>query len=599
MEGIFLDIGLVIISAALLGVVSFFLKQPLILAYVAAGILLGPTVTGLLHEPEFIEAISHIGVMLMLFLIGLEMNTSKLKDLGLVSLAVGIGQVVLTAGAGYLIASSFGYTGLVGAYIAIALAFSSTVIAVKIMSEKRDLNSMYGQITIGVLIVQDILAVLALLSLGGFSGAGDSFSIMTLAELLVGGAVLATITMLFSRYILSHLYSAIATSQELLILFSLSWCFIVAIAAKYLGFSMEIGAFIAGVNLANLPYTFEINSKAKLLRDFFITLFFVSLGAGMQFGDISSILLPFLTFTFFILIGNPIIVMCIMGALGYDKKNSFYTGLTIANVSEFSLILITLGAGLGHIGPDVVAALTMATIVTMVISSYMITYNYRLYRVLRKPLSIFEFRKRKTKKSPAKSMEDHIILLGYGDTGKQILKQVETFKEDYVVVDHDNKVIKELIEKETPCVFGDVEDEELLDELSLETTEVIISTLPNHEDNYFLFKKLKEIPETKRPICIVVAPTGRVGLDLFIQGADYVIVKSFLGANQVFHLNRELYGLTKEHFEELSKHKAGNPTQKQWARDIDYATFLENLNGVRLKELQKKLKKKKQTKKKT
>jgi len=597
MENTFIEIGVVIIAASLLGVLGYFLRQPLILAFIGAGMILGPSGTNILSDVHFIESISHIGVMLMLFLIGLEMSTAKLKDLGLVALVVGIGQVLFTGLGTYALAHLLGFYGIAAAYIAIALTLSSTVVTVKLLLEKRDINSFYGQITIGVLIVQDIIAILALLALGGFTTGG--FDPMTAVNLFVGGTLLAVTTMMFAKYFLSHLYNKIAGSQELLILFSLSWCFIIAILGKELGLSMEIGAFIAGINLANLPYTFEINAKAKLLRDFFITIFFVALGASLSFASIDFSWVPLVVFSLFILVGNPLIVMTLMGILGYDKRNSLFTGLTIANVSEFSLILVAMGATLGHVNDSTVTLITLITIITMVISSYMITYNGQLYKVLKRPLSIFEFRaKKKKKESPTKGMRNHIILLGYGDTGRQILKQIQTFKDHYVVVDHDNAVIKELINENIPCAFGDVEDEELLDDLGLDFTEIIISTLPNEEDNYYIFKKLKELPASKRPIFIAVAETGRSGLDLFVNGADYVIVKSFLGANQVFALNKELYGLPDDLLLKVGEGMVGpkNPLKEKFAKDIDYATFLDNLNAIRLKELQGRFKDSKQVK---
>ncbi len=583
MENIFQDLGLVIITASVLGVLGYFFKQPLILMFIAAGVILGPSVSGLIHDIHFIEEISHFGVMLMLFLIGLEMSTSRLKDLGFIALAVGFGQVVFTAIAGYFSAIAFGFSGLPAIYIALALTFSSTVIAVKLLSEKRDIHSFYGQITIGILIVQDILAIIALLTLSGISTGSSSIDIAKFAPLLLGGAFLALVSMVFAKHVLSLLYAKIASSQELLILFSLAWCFIIAITAQSIGLSIEMGAFIAGLNLANLPYTYEINAKAKLLRDFFITIFFVALGAGMKFTGIETMMLPIILFSLFIIIGNPIIVMTIMGLFGYDKRNSFFTGIAIANVSEFSLILLTQGVTKGHIPESLVSMLTIITIITMVSSSYLITYNAKCYAYIKKYLDIFE--KKKTAKTKAtEGMRNHIILLGYDDTGKQILKQIQSFKDDYIVVDHDNNAIKSLIEQDVPCVFGDVEDEDLLDELSLEDTEMIISTLPNTEDNHFMFKKIAELPANKRPIVIAVADTGRNGFELFNKGADYVIVKSYLGATQMGAINKVIYNLPD--ITQIAPHNiAIDPTKNKFAKDIDYSSFLENLNAIRLHEL--------------
>ena len=323
MESLFFELGLVIISAALIGVVSYYLKQPLILAYIAAGVLIGPFGFGLVHSIDVIHVIASIGIMLMLFLVGLEMNPDRLKDLGLVAFTTGIGQVVFTGLIGYALITLFGFPFIQAVYLTVAITFSSTVIAVKLIYDKRDNNSLYGQVAIGILLVQDIIAILALLALTGFKAGSFDFDFLYFGGILIRGGVLAVLVIFVARKLLGYLYNKIATSHELLILFSLSWCFLVALLSELIGFNIEIGAFIAGVSLASLPYTYEINAKAKVLRDFFITIFFVALGAGLVFQTMGPLVTAFVVLSLFILIGNPLIVMIIMGLLGYDKRTSF------------------------------------------------------------------------------------------------------------------------------------------------------------------------------------------------------------------------------------------------------------------------------------
>ncbi len=587
MESLFFELGLVIISAALVGVVSYYLKQPLILAYIAAGVLIGPFGFGLVNDISTIYVIANIGIMLMLFLVGLEMNPDRLKDLGLVAFAVGIGQVVFTGLIGYGLATLFGFSLVQTIYLTVALTFSSTVIAVKIIYDKRDNNALYGQVAIGVLLVQDLIAILALLALTGFTAGSFSFDFMHFGGVLLKGIALSALVILIARKLLGYLYNKIATSHELLILFSLSWCFLVALLSELVGFNIEIGAFIAGVSLASLPYTYEINAKAKVLRDFFITIFFVALGAGLVFSSMGPLVVKFIILSLFVLIGNPIIVMVIMGLLGYDKRTSFFTGLSIANISEFSLIVIAIGLKLGHVNQEIVAMVTLIALLTMTVSSYFMTYNNWLYNKLRRFLTVFEFRKVKTKLANVRAgLTDHIILFGCGQMGEQILDQVKHFKEDYVVVDHDNTVIKSLIKKEVSCIFGDVEDSELLNELGLDSSEIIISTLPSLEDNLFLIRYIEKISQEKRPIVIVTSDSGREGLELFNRGADYVILKPYLGAQHIHQINRELYQLEEETPLELVKEVA---KEKKFKSDHDYAKVLHNLNKLRLAEIKDKI----------
>jgi len=589
---LFFELGLVIISAALIGVIGYFLKQPLILGYIVAGILIGPFGFGLVHDVETIHIIAQVGIMLMLFLVGLEMNPARLKDLGAVSLFAGIGQVLFTGLIGYGIIYVFGFPLVQAIYLMIALTFSSTVIAIKIIYDKRDNNALYGQVAIGILLVQDVIAILALIALTGFKAGSFSFDFARFGLVLIKGISVSVLAIFIARKFLVYLYNKIATSHELLILFSLGWAFIVALASQYIGFSIEIGAFVAGISLASLPYAFEINAKAKVLRDFFITIFFVALGAGLIFTSMGPLVVKFIVLSLFVLIGNPIIVMVIMGALRYDKRTSFFTGLAVANISEFSLIVAAMGLSLGHLNQEIVSMITVIAVLTMTISSYMMIYNNQIYNRIKGLLKIFEFRKIKTKLVNIQtSLQNHIILLGCGQMGEQILDQIKKFKENYVVVDHDNTVIKGLIKKGVSCIFGDVEDVELLNELDLENAEIIISTLPSPEDNLFLIKYIEKIPHDQRPIVLVTAESGREGLELFNRGADYVILKHYLGAEHIHQINRELYGLEEEAplalIQEVEEEEGG----KKFKGDHEYAKILHSLNKLRLREIKQKIEK--------
>jgi len=281
-----------------------------------------------------------------------------------------------------------------------------------------------------------------------------------------------------------------------------------------------------------------------------------------------------------------------MGLLGYDMRTSFFTGLAIANISEFSLIIVAMGLKLGHLSNDIVSMVTIIGILTMTISSYFMTYNNRIYNLLRGMLKIFEFKHVKTKLSSKKyGMHNHIILLGCGQMGRQILEQIKGFKDEYLVVDHDNGVIKELIRKKVPCIFGDIEDTELLQELDLEDAEIIISTLVNLENNLFLIRYLNKLPREKRPILIVTADSGREGLLLFNEGADYVILKPYLGAQHIHEINRELYKLGEEKVTPALAAEIAKEEKVKFKPDHHYAKLLHNLNKLRLAEIKEKIEK--------
>ncbi|PIV90213.1 sodium:proton exchanger [Candidatus Gracilibacteria bacterium CG17_big_fil_post_rev_8_21_14_2_50_48_13] len=571
---IFSQIGLGIIAAAVLATLGSFVRQPAILGYILAGVFLGPTVFGVIQDPELVNTVSHIGIMLLLFLIGLEMGVDKLRDMGLVSIAAGVGQVLFTGVIGLGIALSLGFPFIQSMYIAVALTFSSTVIAIKIMSEKQELGSLHGQISIGILIIQDLLAIVALLILGGFGAGSFHFDPSVFGLLFLKGAGLALAAALLSKFVMSSLFRRIAGSNELLILCAIAWCFLVAIVGKKIGFSMEIGAFIAGVSLANIPYAAEISSKTRIIRDFFVTIFFVALGASLIFQDISSLFIPFLVFSLFVLIGNPLIIMLIMRVLKYDVRTGLLTGLNMANISEFSLIVIALGASLGHIDQTITALIAFICVGTMTISSYMITFGEQMYRFLKPYLTPFEVQQQRAHNFQSKA--GHIVIFGYGDSGREIALNLLRRGVQVVVVDHNNAVFKLMQKEGVPCVFGSVEDEETLNLLALEGARMVISTLPHPDDMHFVLAYLRRLQ--KKPPVFVTAQSGKAGLGFFNSGADYVVVKPHVGAKLLLEAAKDL----------LPPENLGHPKNVSLAgdRDIDYARFVEQISGLRLKELQ-------------
>src|SRR3989339_616412 len=374
LERLFLDISAIVVVATLLGLLARWLKQPLILGYVLAGIILGPSLFGFISEPQVIGVLSSFGIAFLLFLVGLELDLSKLKVIGRPSLLLGFGQVLFTAVVGFGIIRFFGFDSLPAIYIAIALTFSSTIIVVKLLSERQALESLYGRLAIGMLLMQDFIAIFALIILSGFAG-GQVPTTAELAFILLKGAGLIMLALLSGRFILPHLFMKLARSSELLLLSSIAWCFGFALVAVVGGFSLEIGAFLAGLALARLPYHLEIVGRVRSLRDFFITIFFVLLGSQLLFANLTAMAWPFIILSLFVLVGNPLIVMVIMGLMGYTKRTGFLVGLTVAQISEFSLILMHLGYRLGHVNTSEVALVTLIGITTITLSSYLITYG--------------------------------------------------------------------------------------------------------------------------------------------------------------------------------------------------------------------------------
>jgi Kef-type K+ transport system membrane component KefB len=424
---IFTEISIIIAITFVISGILHLLKQPLVIGYIFSGIIVGPSLLNLVTSPETMGIFAHIGIALLLFTVGLSLNPRMIKDVGKVSIITGLGQVIFTSGIGFLIATALGFSTIVSLYIAVALTFSSTIIIMKLLSDKGDTDTLYGKIAIGFLLIQDLVVVLVLIVVASLSG---GFSLQALAfGLLVKGVGLLGAILWASYYILPRVTKLVAKSQEFLLLFSIGWCMVFASLTYALGFSIEIGALLAGVTLAMSPYRYEISSKMRPLRDFFIVLFFILLGSQMEFLDISTQIVPIAVFSTFILIGNPIIVMSLMGMLGYTKRNSFLAGLTVAQISEFSLIFISLGISVGHLSKEVLSLVTVVGLITIAGSTYMILYADKLYVLLERYLSIFERSGKKVDDHKYKGKGSYdIILFGYNRIGFDILKAFESMK---------------------------------------------------------------------------------------------------------------------------------------------------------------------------
>ncbi len=546
---IFIELSIIIGITVLITGIMRLLKQPLIIGYILTGIIVSPYFLNIVRSTETIAVFSQIGVALLLFIVGLSLSPKVIKEVGKVSLVTGIGQIVFTSLIGFFISRVLGFSAIVSLYIAIALTFSSTIIIMKLLSDKKDLEKLYGKISIGFLLVQDIFAIILLLVISSFSGGLDIAN-------LTGGTILGWILLigaliLISMYILPSLSKFFAKSQEFLFLFSIGWGLCLAALFYYIGFSMEIGALIAGVALSMSPYHHEISSKMRPLRDFFIILFFVLLGSQMVFGDISQFIIPAVIFSLFILIGNPLIVIILMGLLGYKKKTGFQAGLTVAQISEFSLILIALGVKVGHLTNEILSFVTIIGLITIAGSTYFILYSDKIYPYVSKYLSLFE-RKNVGEKEQNKLKDYNIILFGCNRIGHDFLEIFKKMGKKFLVVDYDPEIISELIKKKIRCRYGDIDDDEFLDELNLNTLKMAVSTIPDCETNLLLINKIRQT--NKKTIIIVVSYNIKETDMLYGEGATYVVMPHFLGADYASMLIKK-HGLNAHEFlKEKKKH---------------------------------------------
>ncbi|ELR72046.1 Glutathione-regulated potassium-efflux system protein KefB [Fulvivirga imtechensis AK7] len=490
----FYEFAAILMLAALLGIVGKILRQPLIVMFIFLGILVGPSLLDLVSSTENIELLADIGIAILLFIVGLKLDLQIIRSIGTVALITGLGQVIFTSVIGYFIGIGLGFSSLHSFYIAIALTFSSTIIIVKLLSDKKEIDSLHGQIAIGFLIVQDLVVILLMIVLTGMEQQEEQTLVQSTVKTLISGVLLVGFIYMAMRWIIPGLTFYLAKLPELLILFAIAWAVSLDALSEALGFSGEVGAFLAGVSLTSSEFRDVVSSRLVSIRDFLLLFFFVNLGVNINLGIIGSQIPAAVVFSGFVLVGNPLIVLIIMGVMGYRKRTSFLAGLTVAQISEFSLIFAGLGLQMGHISQEVLGLITLVGLITIGLSTYLILYSHQLFEFLSPVLGIFQ-RKRTYRELDSKSVpvkKPDVIIVGYGRYGSALSELLERHPEiDYVAVDFDPQVVKAGRTAGRNIMYGDLEDPEVLDRIPLKHAKYVIVTIPDMDISNHLVKELE------------------------------------------------------------------------------------------------------------
>lgn len=521
-----LQISTLLVAAAASGLVAKLLKQPLLIGYLFAGLVF--SILGLTQEKEALEAMGQIGVTLLLFLVGLEMNFHEIKTVGKAALVTGLGQIIFTSLIGFFIARFLGFSDLSSLYIAIALTFSSTIIIIKLLSEKNDLDTLYGKVAVGFLLVQDFVAILILMFLAGL-GRGENLAPLDFLFVIVKALVLILAIIYLSKKVIPNLFEKFATgSSELVFIVSIAWALgLASLVAGPLGFTYEVGGFLAGIALSNISEQLQIISKTRPIRDFFLIIFFFILGTKLMVGGIGALLVPAVIFSLFVLIGNPLIVLILMGILGYKKKTSFLASVTVAQISEFSLILMAMGLTVAHVTQNDVSIVILVGVITMTLSTYMILSSEKIFAKLSTVLGIFERKNTHELILPQlEKLYDHVVLIGAGRTGMNLINYLRKHKLSFTVIDFNPDLTSRLASRNYPVIFGDMTDMEILESANVSEARAIISTTPNFSDNLALLKLLKKFG--KKATVILEASSQANAKQLYKNGADYVILPTHL-----------------------------------------------------------------------
>ncbi len=554
-------ISLVIGLAAITSIVARVIRQPPIIAYLIAGVLVGPMFFGFVNpgsaSSEYIQLFARMGVALLLFIVGLSLDFRVLKEVGKVSALAGLGEIIATSGAVFLLSLFLGFKYQIALYLAAALAFSSTVVVVKILSDKKEIETLHGKIALGILIIEDFVAALVLMVIPLLSGDSLALFVMGFVKIIC----LIALMFLLSVYVLNRFMDYLARSQETLFLFGIAWALAIASLFHYFGLSLEIGALIGGMSLASSKYTLELGGKIKPLRDFFVVLLFVFFGSQLIGPIQAKLVQQALIFSVLILIGKPLIVMSFLRFFGYKKRTNFFAGTTLAQISEFSLIIILIGFNLGYLGQKFMNLAVLIALITIAVSSYSIYYSRAIFGKIGPILKIFDGKGKEKDKLIPKDYD--VVLFGYHRMGYKLLQRLRKMKFKVLVVDYNPKVIYSLEKQGISNVFGDAADKNFLAEIEIGRAKTIISTVPDEEANLNIKEILKE--SGSKAVFIATAEQPRQAIDLYEKGVDYVVIPHHLGGDYVSHLiekfgesHEKFRHLGKEHLLELRRAKEGS-----------------------------------------
>lgn len=548
MDNIFSGLSLVLAIAAAVALLMRLVKQPMLIGYILTGILVGPAAFNLAKSPSTLNLFSDIGIALLLFIIGLGLNPRIVKEVGRTAAVVGVSQVVSVGLIGWVVGRLFGLSGNGSLFLGASLAISSTIIILKLIGDKKEQGRLYGKIAVSVSLVQDIIAIaLVVITSAGQDGSLAFGSLLGLVfkALLIGGLIYWISTRVLPRW-----HNLIAANQEFLFLFAIAWGLGSAALFAKIGLSSEIGALLAGICLAPLPSAQEISSRLRPLRDFFLIVFFISLGSNLKLSNLHAMEGLLVVSILIAVVIKPLVAMIALGFMGYTKRTSFKASVSLAQVSEFSIVLIILAQSKGLITSDVVSTIVLVTLISIAASTYMVTFSDRLFKLFDRYLDMFERKKAIDEARPEPTYE--LVLFGYQRGGHEFINLFKKLKKKYVVIDYDPEIVDVLEHRKINYLYGDATDPELLEEAGIEHAKLVVSTIPDFDVNIFLLKHLEA--KNPRAVIIVHADDPTEAAKLYEAGATYVILPHYIGSQQVSEFIGKS-GLSKQAFQkERKKH---------------------------------------------
>lgn len=565
MDNIFYGLSLIIAIGMAVAMFMRSIGQPLIIGHIVTGIIVGPALLQISNSPDTLTFFGEIGIAFLLFIIGLGMNPRVVKEVGRASFIVAAVQIISITTVGWVVCTALGLSGTEALIIALGLSINSTIVALKLLSDRKEQGRLYGKLTIGILLVEDIAAAIALIIIASAKD-GQWLALGNLTSLAIKGLLIGSAMYWISRHVLPKFQKLIAGEQELLFLFAIAWGLGGAALLAKAGFSLEIGALAAGVFLASMPYAQEIAARLRPLRDFFVIIFFIALGTEVSFAAFSTYFWVVAAAVLIVVIIKPLILLTTLGVLGYTKRTSFKTSLALTNVSEFSVIFAMLAVSQGLIDQPIVSLLTIIALISIATSTYLVTFSDKLFGYASKYLNIFERRRAQGDVRPEINYE--LVLFGYQRGGHEFISLFKKLHKKYVVIDYDPEIIDVLIHRKINYLYGDATDVELLEEAGVERALLVVSTIPDFQVNDFLLGYLRH--KNPRAVVILHADDPLEAAKYYKAGASYVVLPHYIGSEKVSEfisksgLNKSAFRKQREsHLKYLEKHYGSLEKLKQ------------------------------------
>jgi len=529
----FLNLGLIFFVLFLISSFFYLINQPLLISYIISGALVSNFFNLSKENISFLNSFADLGIIFLFFVVGLQLDLNLLKEISKKAIWLGLSQEFLTILAGLILVILLGYPFKQALLISIALSFSSTAIVFKILSDKKELETLYGRLIVGFMIVQDIFAVLIFFLLDLMESNFFKFNeiIISFLSLFLFFSLLFLMNKLIKKF-----EEKIESNLEYLFVFSLSYLMGVIGLGNLLNIGNEISSLSAGLSLANLVFSKEIVSRFKPLRDFFILLFFVKLGLNFPIFQIDlNFFYHLLILSFFVIFFNPLIVMIIMRLFKFPLKVNFIVSLSSGQISEFSFVMADITKEKNLFNENLVHLISGIGFITIFASSYLLYFHETIFNKIKKFIYFFEVKEREEKEE---KFSYPIFLFGADRIGSIILKNLKDYKDKILIIDYNPEIVKKLKNENYNVIYGDASEVDFLEELNLKETKIAISTIPDLNINLLILEFLKS--KNKEIIFISVATREKEKLELENKGSDFVFIPYHLGGEVISQKIKEL-----------------------------------------------------------